>query len=369
MIAGRFAPLAVWLAAVVAVHGYDFIGRSPVRWADGEIPMNLQLDLTLSSHLLRDGKSSWNEVALEALGLWNGHLTPVQFTAYTNGIRRDGNDQNEVFFSSEVYGHRFGGSVLAITTAWRIGARRIEGDTIFNTAIDWDSYRGALEFDTLDLRRVAIHEFGHTLGLDHPDQAKQIVAAVMNSIVSDLDALATDDVHGARALYPPDARYSISLEVVPPASGTVTATPAPDLDGKYPAGAIVKLRAKPNRRQRFNFWGGDQNAAGRTLKVRVVDDETFVANFSTNGAPVVVAQPRSQISNFSNPVTFRVRASSTTPVTYQWEFNGVAIPAAAGSELLLNFVSHEDSGLYSCRITNARGETWSRPARLVVDGY
>ena len=365
----RFVAICCGLAVLGAAHAYDFITARPIHWADGNIPMDLQLDLTMTPRLLRDGKASWNAVAEEALGIWNGQLSRVQFTTVAGATHRDGNDKNEVFFSSNVYGQRFGIDVLAITTAWRVGPLRTEGDTIFNTAIDWDSYRGAIESNDLDLRRVAIHEFGHTLGLDHPDLAKQVVVSVMNSRISDLDTIATDDIHGVRALYPPDARYALDIEIHPPGSGTVTATPPPDLDGKYAAGTLVILRAKPNRRNRFNFWGGDELAAGRTLKVRAVDDERIIADFSTNVAPVVLNQPRSQNASFADSVLLNVRAMSATPVTYQWQFNDGDIPGATETTLRLNFVTHDDSGLYSCRITNARGETFSKPARLIVDGY
>src|SRR6185436_13151507 len=123
---------------------------------------------------------------------------------------------------------------------------------------------------------------------------------------------------------------------------------------------LVVFRARPARRNRFNFWGGDEIAAARTLKVRVVDDETIFANFSTNGAPVVITQPRSQNAGFADSVLFYLRATSATPVAYQWQFNGTDIPGATESALRLNFVTHDDSGLYSCRITNARGETFSK---------
>ena len=64
------------------------------------------------------------------------------------------------------------------STAWRsrptcsrsrrTGCRRnvrVEGDVVFNAAIDWDSYSGARR-RAVDFRRVALHEFGHVLGLD-----------------------------------------------------------------------------------------------------------------------------------------------------------------------------------------------------------
>ena len=71
--------------------------------------------------------------------------------------------------------------MLAVTTAWHIGNERVEGDTIFNTAIDWDSYRGPIDFGALDLRRVAIHEFGHFTGLGHSEQFDAIMYAAYDA--------------------------------------------------------------------------------------------------------------------------------------------------------------------------------------------
>jgi hypothetical protein len=361
--------IGLWCAALAATHGYDFIGISPTTWPDGPIPMDLQLDTTMTPQPLSDGKGSWNAVATEALGIWNAELDRVQFTTLSGGTRRDGNNKNEVFFSSNVYGHRFGSFVLAVTTVWRSGRQRVEGDTIFNTAMDWDSYRGDLDREPMDLRRVAIHEFGHTLGLDHPDRARQVEVAIMNSTISDLDTIALDDIRGVRALYPPNTSYILDVVIDPPESGGVFATPAPDINGRYPAGTVVTLTPRPDRRNRFNAWTGDRIKKNRVLRLQVVGDETIVAHFSTNTAPRITLQPQSQFAHFSETVTFSVRAVSGTAVQYQWEMDGSDVPGATSPDLSLNFVTHADSGVYSCRLTNAHGESMSKAARLVVDGY
>ncbi len=74
---------------------------------------------------------------------------------------------------------------------------------IFNTKWTWDSYRGPTRSGTIDVQRVAIHELGHVLGLDHPDEHGQTVSAIMNSHVSGIDAPTSDDIDGARSLYGP----------------------------------------------------------------------------------------------------------------------------------------------------------------------
>jgi predicted Zn-dependent protease len=63
------------------------------------------------------------------------------------------------------------------------------------------------------MQRVALHEFGHVLGLDHPDDHGQIVTAIMNSRASNVDALQRDDIEGVAAIY--TALSATSLESAP----------------------------------------------------------------------------------------------------------------------------------------------------------
>ena len=171
--------------------------------------MHLQLGST--APILTDGSADWGQAAEAALALWNPHMASGQFQVVRRSSAPIGerNSVNNVFFDDAIYGDRFGANTLAVTISYRSGSRIIESDVIFNTAKSFDSYRGALR-RTIDFRRVAVHEFGHVLGLGHPDEAGQSHTAVMNSIISNTEVLQADDVNGVRALY-----------------GAATAPPAP----------------------------------------------------------------------------------------------------------------------------------------------
>lgn len=194
----RFAIVLAILSAQTA-FSYTLENLSWTR--DRTVVMQLSLNM---AHPLTDGSTSFNQVALAALNIWNQHLSHLKFSAKMNSVVPPAGDDEEmsVFFSSTVFGDSFGEGTLAITLlSSRNHGVLEETDTIFNTAYTWDSYRGQLHRAAQDFRRVAIHEFGHTLGLDHPDEHGQHVSAIMNSTVGNLDTVQQDDINGAQSLY------------------------------------------------------------------------------------------------------------------------------------------------------------------------
>lgn len=209
-----------------AASGYTLAGP---RWRTS--PVRMQLQLGSPPAPLLDGGTSWDAVAESALTAWNTAMGNLQFAAVpgSTASRAERNQLNNVFFSADVYGEAWGTGVLAVTLSYTVGGTVTESDVVFNNRLNWNSYRGALRTSggasLHDFRRVAMHEFGHVLGLDHPDQAGQSLTALMNSRVSALDTLAPDDIAGVQALYGAPAVVVVTTPVITaaPASQSVAA--------------------------------------------------------------------------------------------------------------------------------------------------
>jgi hypothetical protein len=173
----------------------------------------MQLSLSEPHTPFIDGSASFNEVAQAALDIWNLHLPHLDLAAVLDSPVEpaSGDDEMSALFDSTVFGDKFGTGTLAVTLLSFRGTVLEETDTVFNTVYNWNSYRGAFNPSLIDFRRVAIHEFGHSLGLDHPDDHGQNVTAIMNSHVSNVDTVQADDIAGVTALYGTGPAYQDSV--------------------------------------------------------------------------------------------------------------------------------------------------------------
>src|SRR3954447_8748003 len=130
--------------------GFVLEGQSWTR--DRTVVMQLSLG---GPKVLQDGSTSFNEVALDALNIWNPNLEHLSLTGILNSpvVATSGDDENSALFSSTVFGDDFGSGVLAVTTYNYRDTTMEESDTVFNTAFVWDSYRGPLQGSLVDFRR------------------------------------------------------------------------------------------------------------------------------------------------------------------------------------------------------------------------
>lgn len=216
-----------------AANAYVLEGKS---WPSGSTVV-MQLNLGSAGRVLQDGNTSWDNAVLPAAAMWNEVIQRVQVNSVVNPVGLLSGDRiNAVVFSSSIFGQSFGSGTLAVTYYTSSGGTMIESDTLFNRAAIFDSYRGPLQFIAhgpaiADIRRVFLHEMGHTLGLGHPDTGGQRLTAVMNSVVSNQEVLSNDDIAGGQYLY--------GAAVPPTPTPTPTPTPAPTATPTATPGAVT----------------------------------------------------------------------------------------------------------------------------------
>lgn len=219
------------VVAVVLVFVAE--GLSWVRWASVWPSAGIPVEMVLAT-----GADKWNRAAREALDAWNHAGSNFRFTSTTSSADERGScsaagvdRRNVVVFASAVCGDSWSSTTAAITRVWYSTADNltVDADVFFNAERDWDVYEGPVQDEAVDFRRVALHEFGHVLGLNHPDDEGQSVDAIMNSHVDDLDTLQADDEDGVRALYGPSATVRPDLVVLGAAVDESVATPGQPL--------------------------------------------------------------------------------------------------------------------------------------------
>ncbi|MCC6208024.1 MAG: matrixin family metalloprotease [Gammaproteobacteria bacterium] len=221
----RLAPTACAVCLIVlpsAAGAYAFFGQpsvassgpqplqtdtniNPVVWPDAKLVVEMTLNFSdaYKASLLDAMQTSWNAVG-----------TPLQFqegasaaqpcdkitgTNAADGINAAG------FRQTTCAGQAFGDAlaVTQVTHVRRNGRWELsDTDIMVDQSRPWIAQRsGQLQSGTYDFHRVIIHELGHALGLEHPNDAFQQVTAIMNSQVSDVETLQTDDIQGVEFLY------------------------------------------------------------------------------------------------------------------------------------------------------------------------
>jgi hypothetical protein len=83
-------------------------------------------------------------------------------------------------------------------------------------------------------------------------------------------------------------------------------------------------------------------------------------------APSIITQPAGLAVNAGATAAFSVTAAGTTPLSYQWRYNGTNIAGATGTALTLSNVQSAQAGSYAMRVTNTFGSVVSSNALLTV---
>ncbi len=91
-----------------------------------------------------------------------------------------------------------------------------------------------------------------------------------------------------------------------------------------------------------------------------------VARLTVVCHPLILQQPAPQTVNGGGTASFRVTAEGVGPLSCQWLLNGILIPGATATNLVLANVSLQHAGDYAARVTDGNGSITSNPARLTV---
>jgi hypothetical protein len=89
-------------------------------------------------------------------------------------------------------------------------------------------------------------------------------------------------------------------------------------------------------------------------------------NITAGSQLQIVRPPVDIVVHDGSTAEFTVDAIGTTPLEYQWQFNGADMPRATDPALTLNQVGAGDSGLYTVIVRDASGSTVSASAHLSV---
>ncbi|HVT73334.1 MAG TPA: immunoglobulin domain-containing protein [Lacunisphaera sp.] len=406
------------MALVVATiaQSYVFITNDAgfaVKWRSNAIPVTINVN---NFFTLTDGTTQatciQNAMTSSSRG-WNQYLSGIAFvpTIGTGTTGHDGNNANEIFFSSTAYDYSWDDSTLAVTTVWvQNGDTRVEGDILLNNAFAWDSYRGAQKSGVFDLQRVVLHELGHVLGLDHPDEHGQSVTAIMNSVISDTDSLQADDIAGAQALYgvagqsPANDNFSaaitidasIATQTIPGSNlGATKETNEPNHGGDR-GGHSVWWKMTPGQSGTLNLTTAGSNfdttlavytgqsvdtlnlvtedihigpaqhssavsasvTGGTTYYIAIDGYSADYGSISLNVSlvipqpPVITLQPVSQTVLLGSPVAFSVSATGVPAPSYQWYLDGSPISGANAATYSIASVSAGSAGTYTVTASN-----------------
>jgi len=187
------------------VNTYTTAGHA---WGTNQVvyyvnPQNLYVSDSLAIWAVQTAAAAWHDQS--------GANIQLVYGGTTSGSSLTLNNKNEVFFRNDST------SYVAETYWWYDGSGHlVDADIVMHEAYTY--FAGSGCSNGVYIEDVAVHEFGHALGLDHSGVPNVTMEPAMLSYCDTSQmSLEADDISGIRSLYPPTASSS---------SGQAPATPS-----------------------------------------------------------------------------------------------------------------------------------------------
>jgi hypothetical protein len=149
------------------------------------------------------------------------------------------------------------------------------------------------------------------------------------------------------------------------------ATTAPPYGGSFTFSTSAALGARGDTLA-ASFYGTIDDLAiyNRALssdEIQAIFDAGSSGKCSASTGPFIFTPPTDQISTALTGARFSVTAGGTSPLRYQWVFNGTNLPGMTNATLTLGNLQYPQAGPYAVQITNSYGGTTSSIAFLTVN--
>jgi hypothetical protein len=147
-------------------------------------------------------------------------------------------------------------------------------------------------------------------------------------------------------------------------TATVTSLPA-DATGQLTFRSAVPA-GQANGSYSFTFQATKAGYTASAPISRQISINQPVTATTLADSPTLLAQPAPLAATAGATATFSVTARGEEPLSFQWRFNGTALPGATAPSLTLPAVTTAHAGNYTVALTNRLGTTTSLAAPLVV---